>query len=473
MNKNNLLSGRDKELQELAEQYEAARAENKSIYLDADDLADLADWYAMHRKDDMATEVAEYGLRIHPGNTALLVEQAYLFLDTQQREKAKEIAKQITEEAPEVKVLKASILLDEGRSAEADALVESIEEKEELANIVDVAYMYIDMGFPEKAMKWLKGGQEIYAENEAFLAVSGDCHFAFSEFDKAAVFYNKLIDRNPYSAPYWFGLARCYFNKMMFDKAIEACDYALVADDDFADAYLMKGQCFYQLGNEESALENYMRADQYHIVAPGFINAFIGLSKVGTGEWEEAYDYLKKAISANEESAAAGFTLAALYGNAALCLHRMGKTEKAHQYCQRAYEMDSKEVTPYLIEGRIYFEEGDFKKGILRWGFALNCDPSPETWSEIGMNSMELNLLSYAKTAFERIKQLDPNFENLNERLTVLYLLLKDKPKFMEYNQRCHHPFSQEEADRLYQLTVEEKQEELSIILKNIFDTLQ
>ena len=35
MSKKNLLSGRDKELQELAEQYEAAKAENKPIYLDA------------------------------------------------------------------------------------------------------------------------------------------------------------------------------------------------------------------------------------------------------------------------------------------------------------------------------------------------------------------------------------------------------------------------------------------------------
>ena len=55
MSKKNLLSGRDKELQELAEQYEAAKAENKPIYLDADDLADLADWYAMHGKSEQAT----------------------------------------------------------------------------------------------------------------------------------------------------------------------------------------------------------------------------------------------------------------------------------------------------------------------------------------------------------------------------------------------------------------------------------
>ena len=41
MSNKNLLSGRDKELQELAEQYEAAMSENKPFYQDADELADL------------------------------------------------------------------------------------------------------------------------------------------------------------------------------------------------------------------------------------------------------------------------------------------------------------------------------------------------------------------------------------------------------------------------------------------------
>ena len=119
MSKKNLLSGRDKELQEMAEQYEAAKAENRTIYLDADDLADLADWYAVHHKYAMATEVVEYGLGIHPDNTALLVEQAYLFLDTQHKEQAKDILERIAEESSEVKVLKANLLLGEGKEEEA------------------------------------------------------------------------------------------------------------------------------------------------------------------------------------------------------------------------------------------------------------------------------------------------------------------------------------------------------------------
>ena len=66
MSKKNLLSGRDKELQEMAEQYEAAKAENRTIYLDADDLADLADWYAVHHKYSHGYR----GRRVWLGNTS-------------------------------------------------------------------------------------------------------------------------------------------------------------------------------------------------------------------------------------------------------------------------------------------------------------------------------------------------------------------------------------------------------------------
>ena len=81
MSNKNLLSGRDKELQELAEQYEAAMAENKPFYQDADELADLADWYGTKKRYDKAFEIAEYGLKLHPDSTELLIEYAYLHLD--------------------------------------------------------------------------------------------------------------------------------------------------------------------------------------------------------------------------------------------------------------------------------------------------------------------------------------------------------------------------------------------------------
>lgn len=52
------------------------------FYLDADDLADLADWYGTKKNYDKALEIAEYGLKLHPDSTALMIEYAYLHLDS-------------------------------------------------------------------------------------------------------------------------------------------------------------------------------------------------------------------------------------------------------------------------------------------------------------------------------------------------------------------------------------------------------
>ena len=471
MSKKSFLSGRDKELHEIAKQYEAAQAENKPIYLDADDLADLADWYAVHSKYDLATEVAEYGLKLHPDDTGLLVQQAYLCMDTQKKKKAWEIANQIHEDSSEVKILKANLLLTEGKIDDAEQLLDTIEDKEDLANIVEVAYMYIDMGHPDKALGWLSRGLEQYAEEEAFLAVTGDCYHAQGLHEKAAYFSNKLIDKNPYSASYWFGLARCYFDQQMFDKAIEACDYAIVADDEFADAYIMKGHSFFQLGNEEAALEAYQQAEDLDAVSPGFIHTFIGLNKVSKGEWEEGLRYLEEAIASKEEDDT--LTLPSLYANAALCLHKMGKKRKAHQYCKKAYMLNPDEVDPHLVEGRIYMEEGEYEKGVKQWAQALECAPDADTWHEIGLCSMEIGQLSYAKLAFERVKEMEPDFDGINEKLTSLYMLLKDKENFIKYNQLCEQPFNLEELEKIQQMLEEEDQGDLAKVMKSIFESLK
>lgn len=472
MSKKNLPFGRDKELQEFADQFESARAEKKAIYLDADDFADLADWYAARQKYDLATEVIEYGLGLHPDNTALLVEQAYLYLDDRDKEKAKAIIERIAEDNSEVKVLKANLLLEEGREEEADALLDEIDDKDDLANIIDVSYMFIDLGMPEKALPWIARGLAQYAEEESYIAVCGDCYYNQGLIEKATFFYNKLIDKNPYSAPYWFGLARCYFDQQQFDKAIEACDYAIIADEDFANAYIMKGHAYFQLDNEESSLESYMHAAKLEAISPTFVNTFIGLSKVTKGEWAEGLKYLELAIAENDQEDEV-LSLSSLYANAALCLHKLGKKRKAHQYCKKAQELAPDEVDPYLIEGRIYMEEDQPEKGTKKWAIALQNAPYADTWHEIGMYSMELGQLSYAKLAFERVKEMEPDFKGINEKLASLYMVMRDKENFMKYNQLCETPFDLEELDKLQQMLEDEDQKDLAKMMKGIFDALQ
>jgi tetratricopeptide (TPR) repeat protein len=112
--KNDLPSDKDQKLEKLIADYEAAREENRSLYLDGDQLADIASLYINERSFDKAQEVIDYGLKLHPGNTNLMMEQAYLYIFTMEYSKAKSIADSIAYADPtDIKILKAQIALSE------------------------------------------------------------------------------------------------------------------------------------------------------------------------------------------------------------------------------------------------------------------------------------------------------------------------------------------------------------------------
>ena len=284
MNKKNLLSGRDRELAELAEQYENAKAENRNVYMDADDLADLADWYEVRQQPDMAMEVVEYGLKLHPASFALLTEKAYLFLDYHDTDSAQEIVDDLNAKSTETKIIQAQIYILQGKDIQAREVLSTISDKESVDTMVSVAYMYVNTHHPEEALKWLEPGIGKYEDDEPFMCIVADSYYGLGRLDEAMEIYNRLIDLNPYSSSYWYGLARCYFDKQMYDKAIESCDYANLADEDFPDAYMMKGHAFFYLQNDAKALENFRKAQELGVVSASFVATFIGHTNIFDAE---------------------------------------------------------------------------------------------------------------------------------------------------------------------------------------------
>ena len=475
MIKKNLLSGRDRELVELAEQYEKAKAENRSIYMDADDLADLADWYGIRQYPNMAMEVVDYGLKLHPGNTTLLLEKAYLYLDDNNTVSADKIVSKLDEKSPEVKILRAQIYVILGKDTAAKQLLSTLVpdgEAPDLDTMINVAYMYVNTRHPEEALKWLETGIGKYEDDEAFMAVLGDSYYGVGMLDKAMETYNKLIDMNPYSSIYWFGLARCYFDRQMYDKAIEACDYVTLADDEFSDAYMMKGHAFFYLQNDEKALENFQEAAKLGAVAPCFIDTFIGLGHVAQAEWEEAYEHLQKAIEKYEEDDAV-ITLSMLYANMALCLRKLGQKRKSNQYWKLAHEADPEDSDAYLMEGKMYLEEKNYDKCERCWEMALHYSPTAYTWYEIGMACLEHGGLEQGRKAFEHVKEIEPDYYDIKEKLATVCLLLKDKENFQKYNQLYKRPITMEDLERVQDFLKKENQENLLQAMKNILNALQ
>lgn len=471
MNKKNLLSGRERELQEMAERFEEAKQKQQSIYLDAEDLADLADWYSVRQKRDMAQEVADYGLKLHPGNISLLIEQAYLYLDDDNIETAQQIANQLDSTQTDTKILQAQIYILSNEESKATSLLDTIDERDDVDTMINVAYMYINVGLPQEALVWLKSGIKKYSDDEPFLSVLGDVYYGTKQYDKAIEVYNKLIDKNPYSAFYWFGLARCYFDQQMYNKAIEACDYAIISDEDFPDVYLMKGYAFFYLQNDEKALKCFKKAGELGAVSQCFIDTLNGLAKSTEKKWEEALSYLQLALDEYENDII--ISRAMLYANMAVCYRKMNQIQLSDQYWAKAHKADPEDADVHLLEGRMWLEERRYDKSFLCWKKALQYAPYALTWNEIGMACIENLYFEEGKEAFEKAKEMEPDFFQINEKLATTYLLLRDKKNFLKYNQLCEHPLTIDNLLEIQKLLSQEDKESFDQAIKNLLNALR
>lgn len=466
-----MLSGRERELQELTEKYETAREEGRSVYMDADELADVADWYASNIRYEQAFDAVEYGLRLHPGNTDLLVEQSYLYLDTQQPEEAERIAGTITDDySPAVTVLKASLLLGKGQEEASEALLNELDDPDDLANIVDVAYMYLDRGYPEKAWEWIRRGENIYYDDDSYIAVSADCRYAQEEFDEAARLYNLLIDHNPYASRAWYGLAQCHVRKEEYDKTVEACDYAIVTDEEYGEAYFLRGYAYQFLGNTEKALENYRLAIEYDAISPAFADSYEGICLGEAGECERAIPLLERAIDSGELD---GEVLLNTYVSLGACYARQEDYARSLQVLTEALELDPEDPLIHVTIGGLYMAEDKPDKALRNFIQALRLAPYASTWVEIALSCLESGKTNFARYALRHAQKMEPDTENFYEQMATAYLFLRDKENFKKYNSLSQHPVGPELMPRLDEAFDKADDQEWLEYIKEIIQVLR
>lgn len=447
MNRKNLLSGRDKQMQDMADTYENALTEGTSFYLDADDWADLADWYAVRGKMKQALAIAKDGLKAHPDSTPLLVEQAYLFIDTDKGEKAWLSLNRIREGyLPEVKILKAHLLMLDGQTEEAEELLDSLDDKEDLANIIEVVYLYLDFNLLDKACQWLMNGKEDYEDNESYMAVTADYYCATGDYPQAADYYNKLLDRNPYSSLYWYGLARCHYEMEELNKCIDACDYSLLSDEEFGDAYVLRGHAYFRLSNDEKAAEDYRMGIKYNSLSLHYLNAIEAFRNIGKGNWKEGLRYIKLAIAHPDECAV---PLSTLYANAAFCHAKLNRRDKAESYCLMALEEDPDDTDALLLLNRIYLQTGNPGAASELWDRMKSLVNDAETWFDIGNLCIETNQLQLARNAFEEVYLLNPDHPQIHRILALLYLTAKDIKQFRFHNEKTERPIPPDVAESM------------------------
>ena len=250
------------ELQELLRQYHNLKIGRSHAFIDEDDFEKIIDHF--DDKDDFgeALNAAACGLEQFPYSAELMIRKADLLLATRQYPEALETlenAELYDSRDINLFILKtdAYLALDQQEKA-VELLVAALQQfegEERLELLFELADVYDDYEEFDKVFDCLKLILEEDPNNEE--ALYKICFWTdFTGRNEEGIrLHQQIIDDFPYNEIAWFNLAAAYQGLKLYEKAIDAYQYAIVIEEKFDYAYRNMGDAYLRLRKYKEAIE--------------------------------------------------------------------------------------------------------------------------------------------------------------------------------------------------------------------------
>jgi tetratricopeptide (TPR) repeat protein len=436
--------------------FESALESGSYLYLDVEEIIDMLKYYNLNQQIDEAKKLIDYGLGLHPDDTELLIELAYNALDRNNLPEAKQVAAEIKEtDSADVIILNMEILLNEGKLSDAEKMLDRLSPSDKQArNVVScIAEVFNNMGFFHQALKWLGSVENLYGDNKAFTILMADTYANLNDTEKAIELFNKIIDEDPYNDNVWLKIAQCHHAAGDFKESIEACEFAIAANEENGSAYAVMGNAFMELENYDKAKEAFHKAIEYHGIIENAGHAFLGFCHNSLEEHEEACKEFEKAIEMREDDPEIEMFLDEIYLNYAVSLAETGHGDKAVEICDRIVEDNKTDITVIMTALNVYIacdKQEKVSAIILESQKMIEDEAEFDDIVALSEALNEHNMLDESIRVFMIIVR------KLNYNPSVLasaarcFLLLCDLKNFCRYNKNASVKVKPTEAYHLY-----------------------
>jgi tetratricopeptide (TPR) repeat protein len=238
------------------------------IYFDADEIIDLLNYFEDIEDFDHYKKVVKIGQKLHPHNIDIQIRICKAHIYNNNYEKAFALIEQLgNTENPEIKLLKYECLCALDRYNE---LITSLETHktypdEELQETFEyLAHILHEQHKNEHAYDLVKRGLALFPDN--VMMKEELCYHLETQgnIEQATEICKELIDHDPYCVDYWYILGRLYSMMELYDKAIEAYDFALVCDNTDKELKILKAFCHFRNENYEKFTETYVEFFSYN-----------------------------------------------------------------------------------------------------------------------------------------------------------------------------------------------------------------
>ena len=324
---------------QILRQYEESVKSGHPVYMDADDLADIADYYHYEGRMEEAADAIELALQFNPDAIGPLLYKAREALSWGDFDLAREYAERIRiVDSTEYLYLSGEILICEGKAEEADELFRKqfleLPPDEQMDYVYDVANLFAEYNDYNKSFEWIARSQG--DDSDDFKELMARTLFGIGKYEDSGRLFNELLDHNPYSKVYWNALANAQFMSEDYGASITSSEYAIAIDPNDTESILTKANGLYHLENYEEALAYYEKySEKNNTDEFGYLHQ--GTCLINLGRYDAAVGRL---LIAEEKAPVGSRYLPEIYQELAFAYSELKKPEMALGYLDKTEDLD-------------------------------------------------------------------------------------------------------------------------------------
>lgn len=425
-----------KEFKANLKKWEDAVASGNSVYLESEDLTDIAEYYHTIGRLDFARDVIDYAIQLFPGSTSPLVFRSRIALLIDGNiDEARKYAEMIDEKTDfDYYYIIAEIMIYDLHYSEAnDYLIrqlDNIEDEDDREDYYfDVANLFADYECWDYAEQWLN--RSSLTDSSDYKELKGRIALGTGKFTEGEDIYNKLIDENPFTGRYWNQLAASQFMRNDIAESIQSSEYSIAINPTDEEAILNKANGLFQLGNYEEALKYYRR---YISLLPndetGYM--FIGITMANQNRLQEAIQYMQKAIDiAGKDSP----NIPEILKQMAYIYSQLGKIDKAFECIDKTKNLLCNHNEMLVLRGHIYMEHGKTEEAVKCYEKAVaDSHESPYIFFHIAVSVFDCGAIKLAyKMLTTLFKTVDKDWKLGYSYMAICAMSLGKKDECLKY----------------------------------------
>ena len=240
---------RDSGTLKILEKFEQMIQENKSFYLDLNELEEIIIYYFHEANYDMAEKAIDIANEIFPKSINISILSSEILLQKSKESEAYNLINDcldLNSENYDLIFQKAKILNKLKKYRDSNNLLFKLSDIKETIFLVDDLMLrnYMNLDQYSKSIKVAKKLVYQFPDDKKYMDKLISCYRLSKMESKAIAFLNKFLAKYPYNQNAWFEIGKLYFDKKMIKESLASHEFSIICDETFSPSYVELGKIY-------------------------------------------------------------------------------------------------------------------------------------------------------------------------------------------------------------------------------------